>query len=326
MSRLVPIVVASFLGLALGSAAVAHDPEAEARWMLEEELKKPWVAANGFIADFDKALETAAKDKKPVFAFFTVSYVAVPESEKLEKDVLSTPEFKAFSEGVVAFLHVNSGLGGPHADLLREKGGLEVPYFAVLDDQGNVTAKVETRDVKGFEAAVKAGAEFAKLRAKADKTADENVYVVTHEMDVGNLKLQLARERVAALGELTESQRKQVDASLFRLEVWTAVAEAYGSYDKSRAAGKLFAEMWAAGREPAGEELWRPFFMLVLHHAEKAKDAKLFAKALEKLRTRYGDSKESDWQEFFQDNDEILAVMEKAARERESPKDGGDAK
>lgn len=320
MTRWTSLVLASLLGLAVSSVALAHDPEAEARWRLEEELKKPWVAANGFTADFDKAMERAIKDKKPIFAFFTLSYMATPECDKVEKDVLSTPEFKKFSEGVVPFLHVESGLGGPYADLRREKGGLGVPYFAVLDEVGNVIAKVETNDVKGFEAAVKSGAEFVALKAKAEKTADEKVYVVTHEMDIGNLKLQLAKDRIAALGKLTEAQQKQVDESMFRLEVWTGVSDANGSYDRSRAAGKRFAELWAAGREPSEEQLWRPFFILMLDHAEQVKDAKLFAKALDKLKGRYGAKEAQEWKDFFEDAANRLKELETPA------KDGGDAK
>jgi hypothetical protein len=323
MPRWTSTALACLMGLACSATALAHDPEQMARAMLEEKLKEPWITPNGFLPDFDKALETAAKDKKPIFAYFTVSYMEDPACGKVESGVLSSPEFKKFGESVVLFVHINSGLPEPRADLLREKGGLEVPYFLVMDELGNVTARIESNDVKGFEAAVKSGGEFSKLRAKADKTPDEKVSVLTHEMDIGNLKLQLAKDRVAALGKVTEAQQKQIDASMFRLEVWTAVSDANGSYDKCRAAGKLFAEMWAAGREPTSEELSRPFFILMLDHAEKSKDAKLFKKALEKLRGRYGDKDEEEWRDFFKEQADRLEELEAPAPAK---KDEGDAK
>lgn len=326
MTRWISTALACLLGLTLSATVLAHDPEAEARYRLEEKLKKPWLTTNGFTTDFDKALATATKGRKPVFAYFTLSYMDVPECEKLERDVLSTPEFKKFGERVVLFVSVNSGLPAPHADLLREKGGLEVPYILIMDEQGNVTAKAGSYDVTGFESALEAGGDFAKLRSKADKTADEKVYVLAREMDLGNLKLQLAKDRVAALGKVTDVQQKQIDESMFRLEVWTAVSDANGSYDRRRAAGKLFAELWAAGREPAAEELSRPFFILMLDHAEKTKDARLFRKALEKLKGRYGEKDEEEWKEFFREQADRLKDLERPPAGNGEPKEGGGAK
>ncbi len=326
MTRSTSTALACLLGLALSATALAHDPEAEARFRLEDKLKSPWITTNGFHADFDEALETATRDGKPVFAYFTLSYMYVAACNEVESGVLSTPEFKKFGEGVVLFVHIDSGLRAPHADLLREKGGLDVPYFLVMDEQGNVTAKVESNDVKGFEAAVKAGGEFAKLRAKAETTPAEKVHVLTHEMDIGNLTLQRARDRVAALGKLTDDQKKKVDESMFRLEVWTAVSAARGSYDGSRAAGRLFAEMWAAGREPAAEELVRPFFTLILDHAEKTTDAKLFKKALDALKGRYGEKEDREWKDFFEEQAERLKEIEKSQDGSGEKKDGEGAK
>ena len=66
------------------------------RFRPESKLRKPWLTTNGFLADFAKAMETAGKDRKLVFAYFTISYDDDPDCEKVEESVLSTPEFKAF--------------------------------------------------------------------------------------------------------------------------------------------------------------------------------------------------------------------------------------
>lgn len=323
MTRRMSGVLTGMVSFALAATALAHDPEQMARAQLEDKLKEPWITTNGFIADFDKALETAIKDKKPVFAYFTISYMEDPDCAKVEAGVLSTPAFKKFGEGVVLFVHVDSGLPTPHADLLREKGGLAAPCFLVMDEQGVVTAKVESADVKGFEAAVKAGGEFAKLRAKADKTADEKVYVLAHEMDLGDLELQLAKERVAGLRDLTDAQRTQIDDAMMRLEIATAAAYDAVSLERTLAAGKRFAEMWAAGREPATDALFRPFFMFILDHAEVEKDAKLFKRALDKLKGRFGDKAEDgEWRDFFEEKAEVLKELEKAESGAGDKKDG----
>lgn len=41
---------------------------------LEAKLAKPFVAAGGWITDYDEARALAAKEKKVIFAYFTRSY------------------------------------------------------------------------------------------------------------------------------------------------------------------------------------------------------------------------------------------------------------
>jgi len=313
MSLWKTVALASGIALGLAAAALGHDPEMEAKYRLAHKLESPWVTRNGFVADFDTALTAARKTGKPILAYFSVSYTDLPRCESVEDGVLSTPAFKEFGKGVVLFVHFDSALDGPHSDLLREKGGSDVPYFLVLDDQGNVIAKVTKGPiVESFRDAVKAGAAFSELRRKVDKTADERVYVLAHEMDLGGVKLQLAKDRIARLGELTDEQRKQISDALLRLEIWTAVSKARGSLDGARAAGKLFAEMWAAGRGPTTAEHALPFFTLLIDHAETASDASLFRAALAELEKRFGD--ESDSKGFF---DEQAARLERLVEKSE---------
>ncbi len=325
MNRWISTAIAGALVMGLTAAARAHDPELEAKMRLEAKLGGPWIKANGFTADFDKALESAMKSGKPIFAYFTLSYTEVPQCDEVEKGVLMSAEFKKFGEGVVLFTHVTSGLSGKYSDLLREKGGSAVPAFMVLDDQGNVTAKVTGgNDVVNFEKAVKSGTEFAALRKRADMTADEKVHVLAQDMDLGNLKLKLAQERLAKLGDLNDAQKKKLADAMLRLEIWSAASGAGGSLDRTLAAGKMFAEMWAAGREPTTDEHIEPFFALILDHAEAVNDPKLFKKALDRLRERFKDK--PNWKTFDNWQLERLKRIEDAGGGAEEKKNGDGAK
>jgi hypothetical protein len=297
MRRSISVAIAGVLAMGYAAPARAHDPDLEAKVRLEAKLREPWVKAAGFTADFDRAMETAVKSGKPIFGYFTLSYTEVPPCEVVEKGVLMSAEFRKFSEGVVLFTHVTSGLPGKYADLLREKGGSSVPCFMVLDGTGLVLAKVAgAHDVASFEKAVRSGAEFAALRKKPDKTPDEQVQVLTQDMDLGNLKLPVARERLAKLGALDEGQKRKVADAMLRLEIWSAASGAGDSLDRTLAAGKLFAGMWAEGREPTTEDHVWPFFSLILDHAESVNDPKLFKKALDRLRERF--KEKPDWKIF----------------------------
>jgi hypothetical protein len=291
---------------------------------LEHKLRSPWIKGNGFLLEYDKALEAAKASGKPVFAYFTRSYVDDPLCDEVEKAVLPTPEFKAFGEGVVLFLHVSSGFDGAHADLLRAKGGSGVPAFLVLDAGGSVLAHAAPpHGVPAFEKALKSGLAFEALRNKADKTADEKVQVVAADMDLGNLRLPRAPERIAELGDLTPSQKKVIDDATLRLEIRTAATGAAGSRERSRAAGRKFAEWWAAGREPSTDEHVDSFFRLILDHAEGEKDAGLFRRALEKLRGRFAEK--PGWKAFEERQAGRLRELEKAAPrtpEKSPPADG----
>jgi hypothetical protein len=77
------------------------------------------------------------------------------------------------------------------------------------------------------------------------------------------------------------------------------------------AAGKKFAEMWAAGREPATEEQISRFFGPILEYAHETKDAALFEKALGKLRDAFGKNPRSAG--FFKKQDERLEALKAPA-------------
>lgn len=53
----------------------AQDPsQADFKARYEEKLAKPFIAAGGWVTDYDLARERAAKEKKFIFTYFTRSY------------------------------------------------------------------------------------------------------------------------------------------------------------------------------------------------------------------------------------------------------------
>lgn len=65
-----PIVGVMLLGALLTATAPAQSNEEKKA----AKLAEPWLANASWIMDFDEAKEAAAKDGKPIFAYFTRSY------------------------------------------------------------------------------------------------------------------------------------------------------------------------------------------------------------------------------------------------------------
>lgn len=61
--------------LAWAAQQTAQQPSQDAlKANLEAKLAKPFVAAAGWISDYDQARALASKEKKFIFAYFTRSY------------------------------------------------------------------------------------------------------------------------------------------------------------------------------------------------------------------------------------------------------------
>ena len=108
--------------------------------------------------------------------------------------------------------------------------------------------------------------------------------------------------------DLGEEQRKEIEDAVVALEVRSHMPKS-NDPEALRAAGKAFAEMWKAGREPrsADSGAFQGFLILMLDHAEAAKDAGLFERALKKLKDEYGANSQAG--EFFKKQDERLAKL-----------------
>jgi len=230
----------------------------------------------------------------------------------LESSVLSTKEFGEFAKEFVMFCHVTTRIEGKKDDdLLSKKGGTGFPYLTALDAKGRVTAKLTGgRTVEGFRAMMADGAKLDALRANEKRTPDEEFRLLQHDMSVANVGVEEARVSVAAAKGLNDAQKKELDGAILGLEIQAALPKpknAEEAKSQGLAAGKVFAEMWAAGREPTDDQHIQPFFIFMLDHAQWTKDAALFEKALEKLRAKFGANPQAAG--FFKKQDERLAAM-----------------
>ena len=213
---------------------------------------------------------------------------------------------------MVLFAHITSRVEGePHPNLLSEKGGRGFPHLAVLDKNGDVVAKPGSRDVPGFVAAVADGGKFLALRAKEDPTVDDRIELLGLEIKLGNYDLTKAREAAGAIEGLTDAQKAKVEDAIFPLEVRSLIPRGRQPAPELRqAAGKAFAEMFKAGREPTDPQLTQPFFIFMLDYAEAETDADLFRKALGKLEAAFGDNPRAKG--FFEAQKARLAKLEAA--------------
>lgn len=103
---------------AIGERIRAAQAEAEAEKYLQEHpvTFTPGKTPEGWLDDLQAALDKGKKEKKPVFALFTGSDWC-PPCQKLEKNVLLQPAFKAFAEKHLVLLFLDS----PRDTKLAEK-------------------------------------------------------------------------------------------------------------------------------------------------------------------------------------------------------------
>ena len=229
------------------------------------------------------------------------------------------------------FAHVTTHIAGrAYDDLLGAKGFGAFPSIAALDEQGDVIAKLSGgRDVPGFESMMESATRFVTVRRKAEKTLDDHVYLLAHEMEMGSVGVDAARARIAALegltgGRLSDEQKQTLDGHLTDLEIRAAIGKANSREEAAilaKAAAKKFAAMWEAGREPRSDEAFQPFYILILDHAEEQGDAALFERALAKLKGRFGDNPRAT--RFFEAQDARLEKLK--SRDDAGGESGDDA-
>ena len=233
----------------------------------------------------------------------------------MESGPLSSEEFKGFAAEVVPFLHVTSNVEGEHhPKLLQEKGGKGFPYVVVMDAKGEVLAQVpwKERTVEGFRKTVKVAGEFTALSAKEKRTPAEEMKFLRLQHDMHKVEDAAARERANAIDVSDAAVKKDRDEFLFVLDV---AAELKGKNLREAPArialGKTFSEWWKAGKEPTDEALAQPYFILMLDHAESARDVDLFEKSLGRLRERFGSTPGADG--FFKKQEERLQKLKAPA-------------
>lgn len=261
--------------------------------------------------------------------------------------MLSTEEFKAVGEKAVLFLHITSRLpGDADQDLLMEKGGRGFPYLVTMDAGGAVTSFVEKRSVEGFLEAVDEGLKYSKKKADPSLPVAERVKLILFDVAVKNATKEEARtaienmkglegaareaellrwdilqgdvspedgaRKLKAIEGLTPELRRYVDEVLVDMEVQAAMPR--GPAMEGRiAAGAKFAALWAEGREPT-ENMFQPFFILMLDHAESVKDVDLFGRSLDRIRAHINAkfAGEPKAIEFLENQEKRLATLKES--------------
>ena len=225
------------------------------------------------------------------------------------------------------FAHVTTRIEGrKHDGLLSEKGFNGFPSIAAMDEKGDLIAKLGgSRDIEGFTAMMQSAAKFMEVRGKAEKTLDDQVFLLSHDIQMGNVKLDEAKARAAGLEGLSDAQKKTIDGLLTDLEITAALGNPTSREEAdelAKAAGAKFAEMWAAGREPTSDEAFQPFYILMLNHAEAQGDAGLFERALGKLKEKFGDEPRAA--RFFDMQNERLEKLKAGGASDEDDESGED--
>jgi hypothetical protein len=158
----------------------------------------------------------------------------------------------------VLFCHITTRLKDrKNDDLLGRKGGQGFPYIVAMDGDGRVTAVWDYKDASpdGFRALLTKGAAYTTKRAAKDLPAADAVELLLHDLTCRNVTIEEARAAAAAMKGLDADQRKKVDGAILETEIVGVLGGiTTGSEAEKQAAGKVFAEMWAAGRAPAPED------------------------------------------------------------------------
>jgi hypothetical protein len=195
---------------------------------------------------------------------------------------------------------------------MAEKGGRGFPHLAILDANGDVVAKPGSRDVPGFVAAVSDGKQFMALRNKEDPSVDDRIELLGMEIKLGNYDFEKAKEAAGKIEGMTDAQKAKVDEAIFPLEVMSLLPKGRQPTPEERqAAGKAFAGMFRAGRDPTEPQIMQPFFIFMLDYAEAEKDVELFRSALGKLEAAFGDNPRAKG--FFDTQKARLEKLESAA-------------
>lgn len=189
------------------------------------------------------------------------------------------------------FLHVTTRVeGDKYQELLQEKGGRGFPHLAFLDANGAVLAVHEgPRTVDGFRETGASAKKFIALKAKAATGAPaDKVEFFMAGLGIGYFDAEAASAQLAELkSHMSEEQIAKVGAKLVGMEIEGAL-NSINSREEMLAAGKRFAEMAAAGKVPADDEGFAPYFWIFqLEHADSADDLKGAEAAVAEMKKRF---------------------------------------
>lgn len=196
------------------------------------------------------------------------------------------------------FCHIDSRVAGrKHATLRKDTGLTGLPSLAFLDGEGRVLVRVPTdeRTVEGFRRAGARAERFVQLR-EASATGDLRAAAEFLRMQLEERQLDhhaaLQRRRALSSSGMEDARDDAkpkpdartlaiIDGMLIDLGVSTDLRKA--TQKRRYTLGPRFLEMWREGPKPTAR-VSRGFWFAILEWAEREKDAKVFAEALDGMR------------------------------------------
>lgn len=189
---------------------------------------------------------------------------------------------------MVLFLHNTSRVADePYPTLLQDKGFRGFPSICFMDADGNVLAK-PGRSVQAFREGLESTKTLVALRAKGDKaTAAEQKELFLAELKLDLVPAAEIQARADKL-QLSDAEKAMVAGKIVDGEVAALMQK--GRELGQDEVSKQMAAMAKAGKAPS-PMMAGSFWMAVLGHASKQKDAELAQKAFDALEKRFADDK-----------------------------------
>lgn len=201
------------------------------------------------------------------------------------------------------FLHNTSRVADePYPSLLQDKGFRGFPSICFMDSEGNVLTK-PPRSVAGFVETHASTKKLVDLRAKGDKaTAAEQKDLFLAELKLDLVKAADIQARADKL-TLSPADKTYVAQKLVDAEAGEIMAKA--QKEGPEKTGEALAALLAAGKTPS-DGIGSNFWIAVLNHASKQKDATLAQRAFDVLEKRHGKEKQYDrarqaWKQLLDD-------------------------
>jgi hypothetical protein len=264
--------------------------------MRDKKLAEDWFKANDWTSDYDEARKRSKETGKVIFSYFTRSNTDRAPGAILE-GAFSAPEFKTFSNGVVLFMHLTTGIeGDKHANLPSEKGG-SIPYLAILDSNGDITARPKGQDVADFRAGLEASKTFLDLKGRQESLSPADAFtLLVQELDFGRVEVAEAEKRHKALSALSKEQDEKLSALIAKKKAFAADKKIMELVRKNNpkndaeaaAVGKAYYAMYQEGVRPTGPQPFEIFYILLSKHAKAEKNPAIFEIALGALKEKFG--------------------------------------
>lgn len=274
--------------------AAPSPDELEARRL--DKLAQPFLRLCAWHTDLESAKRAAARDGKLVLVHCTRTFQPCGTSIRCERGVLSSPEFAAFAERVVLFVHTSARLDAAEDRLLSEWRGSGWPHHVLLDATGRVLGTHESwreKTVAEFAELVDAAERFLEVERRTESaTADACWMRLQQGLAAGALSLAEARLLFSRSGVRTAAEAADAGARITDLEVAAVLAGLDRSDEASRdRAGRAFASMYRAGKRPHARNAARDFWggLALQCEAQPTADEAVWQEAVQELEARFAD-------------------------------------